>query len=84
MTVTLDGKETFATDIIGRFRQVDLSAGRIAFEPPLAGGRVFVPGKILRADYGAATLAPERTGNETVLELPPVTARQLCIIEVAV
>ncbi|WP_303977654.1 trehalase family glycosidase [Dongia mobilis] len=81
LSLALNDRRIFTTDIPGRFRHVEITAARLAFEPPLAGGRVFVPGKVGRVHYGAGTLAGKPIGDETVIDLPAVTARQLCVIE---
>ncbi|MBL8709671.1 MAG: hypothetical protein JNL25_10785, partial [Rhodospirillaceae bacterium] len=80
MTLTLDGRAVLATEIRGRFRHVEIAPGRLAFEPPLMGGKVIVPGTISRATYGSQTLAPQREGDETILVLPAVAAPQRCEI----
>lgn len=82
LTLSLDGVPQFATEIRGRFRQIAITAGRIAFEPPPGGGKIFIAGTVTQARYGDMSLTPVPAGGETVLVLPPVTARQLCIIEV--
>jgi hypothetical protein len=79
--LSLDGKVVFATDIQGRFRQVEIGRMRIAFEPPLAGGRIFLPAQIKTASYGGAKLSVAVASDENVINLPSVSARQLCEIE---
>lgn len=81
LTLSLKDRVVFATDIIGRFRHLDIMPGRIAFEPPLAGGKIVVSGQVRQASYGAGTIAARSIGGETVIELPAVTTRQLCVIE---
>jgi putative isomerase len=81
LTLTLNDRKVFATDIVGRFRHVDIKPGRLSFEPPLAGGRIYLKGHVQRASYGAAVITARQIGDEAVLDLPAVAARQPCIIE---
>lgn len=80
-TLKLDGKTVFATDIPGRFRQVEIGAGRIAFEPPSGGGHIYLPGNVIHASYGGTTLVPQTIASETVVTLPAGKTRRLCEIE---
>lgn len=82
LTLTLDGRVVFATEIAGRFRHVEIATGKISFEPPPAGGRIFVAGTVTRARYGDMSLTPVIAGAESVLTLPASATRQLCVIEV--
>nr|WP_298687442.1 trehalase family glycosidase [uncultured Dongia sp.] len=81
LTLTLDGRAVFATDIAGRFRHIDIADGRLSFEPPLAGGRIFLNGSAQRVSYGGSVITPRQIGGETVIDLPKVASRQLCGIE---
>lgn len=80
-TLMLKDRPVFATDIIGRFRHIEITPGRITFEPPPAGGKVFLSGPVQHIRYGAVTIAAKSIGGETVIDLPAVAARQLCLIE---
>lgn len=82
LTLSLDGRHVFATDIPGRFRQIEIASGGIAFEPPSAGGNVYLDGKVVRITYGDSEVTPVVVGRETVIKLPAVKVRQLCVIEV--
>lgn len=81
LSLALDGRVAFATTINGRFRHVAIAPNRLAFEPPLAGGKIFLNGTAARVSYGANVITARQIGGETVIDLPAVTARQLCVIE---
>ena len=81
LSLSLNGRQIFATDIPGRFSHIEIKPGRLAFEPPPAGGRIYLKGHVQRASYGAAVITARQIGDESVLDLPAMASRQLCIIE---
>lgn len=81
LTLALAGKRVFATDIPGRFRQMEIAPRGIAFAPPIAGGNIYLDGRVARVTYGDNVITPVASGAETVIKLPPVTSRQLCVVE---
>ncbi|WP_374655465.1 amylo-alpha-1,6-glucosidase [Dongia sp.] len=82
LTLTLDDRQVFATDISGRFRHVDIGSHRLAFEPPPGGGKIYLKERVKRASYGASVITARQIGDEAVIDLPAVAAPQLCIVEV--
>lgn len=83
LTVALDGKPAFATDIAGRFRHIDIAAHRLACEPPLAGGRIYLRQTVTHATYGDTVLQLQTVNGETIITLPTVKSPQLCEIEIS-
>lgn len=83
LTLSLDGARIFAADIPGRFRRLEITGNRLAFEPPVAGGAIRLDRKVVRACYGGVALAAAEAGGEHVIALPPVAQRQTLEIEFA-
>jgi putative isomerase len=81
MTLTVNDRVIFATDIAGRFRHIEITAVGVGFDVPAAGGRVFVPGKVHAARLGDESLDLIEVKGETVIELPAATAPRACVIE---
>lgn len=77
LTLSLDGAAIFATDIRGRFRHIDIAAGRFASAPPPAGGTIRFARKIARARYGGVELSATEKDGTSILALPPVERSQL-------
>ena len=71
MTVGLDGRALFATDIAGRLRQVEIAQGRLAFTTS-GGGSLLLPGidAAISASYAEEALTPRSTPEGLQVDLP--------------
>ena len=78
LTVTLDGRLAFATDIQGRFTQVAIGEDRLSFRTR-GGGSLRLPGidAATRADYAGQALRPRSKPEGLEIDLPATDKAQL-------